>query len=187
MAALKAYAKPQSNQILARYQLRCLKQGDRPQEEFVTEARLLVEDGGYDPAAKENTLRETLVFGVASDKVRKDAIALGNSLTFKQVYDLAKVDESTKAQMKIISKGDEKSDLHTVQRESAYSTQKPPPRQNLKHPTPFGDRNQKDSTGRKPRRLQFRSKGCFRCGNAHDRSAIQTRSMLRSRLMNTMT
>ena len=62
---------------------------------------------------------------MASDKVRKDAIALGNSLTFKQVYDLAKVDESTKAQMKIISKGDEKSDLHTVQRESAYSTQKP--------------------------------------------------------------
>ena len=52
----------------------------------------------YDPAAKENTLRDTLVFGVASDKVRKDAIALGNSLTFRQVYDLAKVDESTKAQ-----------------------------------------------------------------------------------------
>ena len=115
MAALEAYTKPQSNQILARYQLRCLKQGDRPLEEFVTEARLLVEDGGYDPATKENTLRDTLVFGVGSDKVRKDAIALGNSLTFKQVYDLAKVDESTNAQMKIISKGDEKSDLHTVQ------------------------------------------------------------------------
>jgi len=104
MAALEAYTKPQSNEILARYQLRCLKQGDRPLEEFVTEARLLIEDGGYDPAAKENTLRDTLVFGVASDKVRKDAIALGNGLTFKQVYDLAKVEESTKAQMKIISK-----------------------------------------------------------------------------------
>ena len=115
MAALEAYTKPQSNQILARYQFRCLKQGDKPVEEFVTEARLLVEDGGYDPAAKENVLRDTPVFGVASNKVRKDAIALGNRLTFKQVYDLAKVDESTKAQMKIISKGDEKSDLHTVQ------------------------------------------------------------------------
>ena len=34
MAALEAYTKPQSNQILARYQLRCLKQGDRPLEEF---------------------------------------------------------------------------------------------------------------------------------------------------------
>ena len=153
MAALETYTKPQSNQILARYQLRCLKQGDKPLGEFVTEARLLVEDGGYDPAAKENALRDTLVFGVASDKVRKDAIALGNSLTFKQVYDLAKVDESTKAQMKIISKGDEKSDFHTVQRE---------PAKNFKHQTPYGDQNPKDSTGRKPRRLQFKSKGCFR-------------------------
>jgi len=62
---------------------------------------------------------------VASDKVRKDAIALGNSLTFNQACELANVDESTKAHMKIISKGDEKSDLHTTQRESAYSTQKP--------------------------------------------------------------
>ena len=122
----------------------------------------MAEDGGYDPAAKENALKNTLVFGVASDKVRKDAIALGNSLTFKQVYDLAKVDESTKAQMKIISKGDDKSDLHTVQRE---------PVKNFKHQTPYGDQNPKDSTGRKLCRLQFKSKGCFRCGNAHDRSA----------------
>ena len=73
--------------------------------------------------------------------------------------------------MKIISKGDKKSDLHTVQRESAYSTQKPPPRQSFKHQTPYGDQNKKDSTGRRPCRLQFKSKGCFRCGNTHDRSA----------------
>ena len=170
MAALEAYTKPQSNQILARYQLRCLKQGDRPLEEFVTEARLLIEDGGYDPAVKENTLRDTLVFGVASDKVRKDAIALGNGLTFKQVYDLAKVDERTKAQMKIISKGDEKFDLHTVQRASGHPT-RPPPRQNFKHQVPNGDQNRKDSTGRKSHRLQFQSKSCFRCGNSHDRLA----------------
>ena len=83
LAALEAYTKPQSNQILSRYQLRCLKQGDIPLEEFVTKARLLIEDEGYDPAAKGTTLRDTLVFGVTSDKVRKDAIALGNSLTFK--------------------------------------------------------------------------------------------------------
>ena len=30
------YTKPQSNQILSRYQLRCLKQGDMPLEEFIT-------------------------------------------------------------------------------------------------------------------------------------------------------
>jgi hypothetical protein len=60
------------------------------------------------------TLRNTLVFGVGSNKVRKDAIALGNTLTFKQIYDMAKVDESTKAQMKIITQGEvEPTYLHT--------------------------------------------------------------------------
>ena len=68
----------------------------------------------------------------------------------------------TKAQTKIISKGDKKSDLHTVQQESA---------KNLKHQTPYGDQNRKESTGRKPCQLQLKSKGCFRCRNAHDRSA----------------
>ena len=115
------------------------------------EARLLVEDGGYYPGVKENTLRDTLVFGVAADKVHKDSIALGNGLTFKQVYALTKVDESTKAQMKIISKGDEKLDLHTVQRASWHSTC-PPLRQNFKHQAPNGNQNKKDST-------QCRSKG----------------------------
>ena len=140
-----------------------------PLEEFITKARLLIEDGGYDSAAKETTLRDTLVFGVASDKVRKDAIALGNSLTFKQVYDLAKVDESTKAQMKIISKGEYKADLHTVQRESAHSSQKLSQKQSFKHKTFFGD--QRSPTRGQPRQFQFKSKGCFRCGNTHDKSA----------------
>ena len=33
VAALQAYTKPQRNQILARYKLRCLKQGDSPLQE----------------------------------------------------------------------------------------------------------------------------------------------------------
>ena len=80
LAALEAYTKPQSNQILATYQLRCLKQGDLPLEEFVTKARLLVDDGGCDTAVKDRSLRDILVFGLESNKVRKDAIALYRKL-----------------------------------------------------------------------------------------------------------
>ena len=53
LAILEAYTKPQSNQILARYQLRCLKQGDMSLEEFVMKARLLIDDGGYISAVRE--------------------------------------------------------------------------------------------------------------------------------------
>ena len=63
---LENYTKPKSNQILSRYQLRCLKQGDTTIEEFVTKAHLLIDDGGYDQQIKMDTLRDTLVFGVTS-------------------------------------------------------------------------------------------------------------------------
>ena len=40
-----------------------------------------------------------------SDKARREATAIGNDLTFRQAYELAKTEESTKVQMNIISKG----------------------------------------------------------------------------------
>ena len=83
-------------------------------EEFVTKARLLVDDSGYPAAVKQETLRDTLVFGLKSDKVRRDAIAKGNDLTFQQVYKFAKVDESTRVQMKAITQHEDSSELHTV-------------------------------------------------------------------------
>ena len=58
--SLENYTKPQSNQILSRYQLRCLKQGDMPLEEFVTKVHLLVDDSGYPEAVKQETLRDIL-------------------------------------------------------------------------------------------------------------------------------
>jgi len=61
--------KTQSNQILSRYQLRCLKQDGMPLEEFLTKARTLIDDSGYDAAFKDETLRDMLVFGLKSDKV----------------------------------------------------------------------------------------------------------------------
>ena len=110
---LEAYVRPMSNQILARFQLRCLRQEQLSLEEFVTRARTLIDDGGYGQDQKAETLRDTLVFGIKSDKARRDAIAIGNGLTFQQVYDLAKTEESTSAQMEIISKGAQ-SDVHAV-------------------------------------------------------------------------
>jgi hypothetical protein len=55
-------------------------------EEFVTKARLLVDDSGYDAAFKAKTLRDKLVFGLISNKACKDVF------TFQQVYNLAKTE-----------------------------------------------------------------------------------------------
>ena len=120
---------PEQSNLIKRYQLRCLKQEDMSLEEFLTKARTLVDDSGYDPAFKEETLRDTLAFRLKSDKVRKDATSKGNSLTFQQVYDLAKTEESTKAQMQAITQGDQAGSVHSVRRK-----QKPDTRQSLNRP-----------------------------------------------------
>ena len=163
--ALENYTKPQSNKILSRYQLRCLKQGNMPLEEFVTKARLLVDDSGYQEAVKEETLRDTLVFGLKSDKVRRDAIAKGNALTFQQVYEFAKVDESTRVQMKAITQHKNTSELHAVRSRKKPSFFKKPQQEPEKNTDSKGDKK----SFKKP--FQFKPKGCFRCGGNHDRSA----------------
>ena len=151
---LEAYTKPQSNHILARFQLRSLKQGEMSLEAFITKAKLLIDDSGYDPRFQDEVLRDTLVFGISSDKVRKDAIALGNSLTLKQVYELAKTEETTKEQMKVIS-GNEDSTYNETH--AVYSKQTNP-------------RQSQQSTFRKQRKFNFKINGCFRCGNKHDKT-----------------
>ena len=163
----EACTKPQSNQILSRYQLRCLKQEGMSLEEFLTKARTLVDDSGYDPAFKEETLRDTLVFGLKSDKVRKDAISKGNSLTFQQVYDLAKTEESTKAQMQAITQGDQAGSVHSVR-----GKQKPDTRQSLNRPYSSSANERKDDSqcqvpAADKHKFKFKFNGCFRCGNKH--------------------
>ena len=153
------YTKPQSNQILSRYQLRCLKQGNMSLEEFVTKARLLVDDSGYPAAVKDESERDTLVFGLRSDKVRRDAIAKGNELTFQQVYELAKVDESTRAQMKAITQSEDKTELHSVRSKKKTLFFKKPQNE-----------EQKNKSDKKLLKKPFKSKGCFRCGGSHDKS-----------------
>ncbi len=155
---LEAYVMPRSNQILARFQLRCLKQGEMPLEEFITRARTLVDDSGYPAATREETLRDTLVFGLKSDKVRRDAIAIGNNLTYQQVYDLAKTEESTKAQMDVISKGAQTPEVHAVRSRRApqHKNQSANARQEKKKYHP-----QQNSKGSRP------SKPCYNCGEHH--------------------
>ena len=131
-------------------------------EEFVTKARLLVNDSGYPAAVKDESMRDTLVFGLRSHKVRRDAIAKGNELTFQQVYELAKVDESTRAQMKAITQSEDKTDLYSVRSKKKSPFFKMP--QNEEH---------KNKSNKKPLKkpFKFKSKGCFRCGSNHDKSA----------------
>ena len=99
-------------------------------KELLTKARTLNDDSGYDPTFKEEILWDTLVFGLRSDKGKKDAISKRNSFTFQQVYDLAKTEESTKAQMQAITRGYQVGSVHSVRRKQKSDA--PAPRLTIK-------------------------------------------------------
>ena len=119
--------------------------------------------------SKRKLLGDTLAFGLKSDKVRKDATSKGNSLTFQQVYDLAKTEESTKAQMQAITQGDQAGSVHSVRRK-----QKPDTRQSwTDHTAPVQTMRKDDSQCQVPPadkhkfKFKFKFNGCSRCGNKH--------------------
>ena len=95
---LEEHAKPQSNYILNRFYLRSLKQSNRPLDEFLTEAKLLIQNSGYSTDMHDELLRDALVFGVDSDTVRKKCIAEGNKLTLQKAREIARTEEATKMQ-----------------------------------------------------------------------------------------
>ena len=82
------------------------------------------------------------------------------------MYEFAKIDESTRVQMKAIIQYEDTSELHAVRSRKKPSFFKKPQQQ--------PDQRNIDSKGDKKlfkKPFKFKSKGCFRCGGNHDRSA----------------
>ena len=175
---LEAHVKPLSNQIIARFHLRSLKQGERQLEEFVTEVRTLVNDGGYANQVKEEAMRDALVFGINSNKARHDAFAVGNTLTFQQVYNFAKTEESADLQMKILEQQNaQQSTVHAVSREvrhkPTYSAENTAPGPNKPR---YRAREQQQHTGG---RSSAQNKGsCYNCGDSHERDKCPAKDTL---------
>ena len=129
--------------------------------EFITRARTLIDDCGYPAANHKEMLRDTLVFGTKSDKVRRDAIAIGNDLTYQQVYDLAKTEESTVVQMDIIAGSNSSPNVHAVR-----SRRGPQSYRNFSQ--------KKNEDGKKqfhPKKKKALHKPCHKCGDEHTKGS----------------
>ena len=81
---LEEHEKPQSNNILNCFYLHSLKQNNRPLDEFLTEAKLLIQNSGYSTDMHNELVCDTLVFGVVSKIIRKKCNAEGNTLNLQK-------------------------------------------------------------------------------------------------------
>ena len=104
--------------VLDCYYLQNLRQNGRPLNNFLTEAKLLIQNSGYLSELHDELLRDALVFGVDSDMVWKKCIAERNDLTLKKPREIAHSDEATRLQLQAIT-----SEADTMQHKSTHYTE----------------------------------------------------------------
>ena len=93
-ALFEGYIHPQTNQLLAVVELKRLFQGSLSLEDFHTKALRLVADAGYTGAAKDKVLRDNIISGLASDKIRAKIVKEGHEVTLNRVMEIARLEVS---------------------------------------------------------------------------------------------
>ena len=74
------YIHPQTNQLIAVVELKQLFQGTLTLEDFHTKAMRLVKEAGYEGDTREQVLRDTIISGLASDKIRAKIVKEGHKV-----------------------------------------------------------------------------------------------------------
>ena len=89
------YIHPQTNQLIAVVELKRLFQGSLSLEDFHTKALRLVTQAGYTGDAKDRVLRDTIISGLASDKIRAKIVKEGHGVNLNRVMETARLEVST--------------------------------------------------------------------------------------------
>ena len=89
------YIHPQTNQLIAVVELKWLFQGTLCLEDFHTRPLRLVTQAGYTGDAKNQVLRDTIISGLASDKIRAKIVKEGHAVTLNWVMEIARLEVST--------------------------------------------------------------------------------------------
>ena len=70
-----------SSEFIAVWELHNLRQGTFSLEEFIAKLRIHVKEANYPVEHNDRLMRNLLVLGMNSDRVRKDCFKVGNGLT----------------------------------------------------------------------------------------------------------
>ena len=75
------YIHPKTNKLIAVVELKQLFQGNLSLEDFHTKALRLVTQAGYEGDAKDKVLRDNIISGLTSDKIRAKIVKEGHEVT----------------------------------------------------------------------------------------------------------
>ena len=85
----KDHVQPKLNPIFARFKFNNCGQGAKSVEQFITQLRVLGEDCNYRVVVKDEMIRDRVVFGTSSQKVRGKLITEGEKLTLDKAIQVA--------------------------------------------------------------------------------------------------
>ena len=163
-----AYVRPKLNPVFTRYKFNNEVQGTHSIEQFITKLKLLAKDcafGDYE----NDMVRDRIVFGVTSVKIREKLINEGDKLTLDKAIQIAQSYEYAQEQLKTMAAPTE---VHYI----SNTTQKTSPIKGTHtNPKPQGksDRKQRNRGARgmdKPGQQKYASDKCGNCGYKHTKT-----------------
>ena len=159
------YIHPKTNKLIAVVELKQLFQGTMSLEDFHTKATRLVTQAGYTDDAKDRVLRNTIISGIASEKIRAKIVKEGHVVTLTQVMEIARLEVSTQQHL---DRMQETSKVNYVQYGKSIKNKKgkKSAESGTSGANHRGDRGHGTSSkpGGKSKKLPFLQDTCYRCG-----------------------
>lgn len=112
----KKHVRPTLNPIFARYQFNNEVQGTETIDSFVTRLRLRAQDCDFG-ANSDEMIRDRIVFGTNSPKIREKLINVGKDLTLPQAIQISQNYEYAQIQMKQMA-SNQNNDVHVVRKKN---------------------------------------------------------------------
>ena len=96
----QAHVQPTSNPVFSRYKFNVEVQADNPLEEFITNLKTLALDCNYGAEYVDDLIRDRIVFGVKSQKIRERLITEGEKLTLSKAVEICMSYEYAQEQLR---------------------------------------------------------------------------------------
>ena len=154
------HVSPKANPVFARFKFHSrVQESSETAEKFITALRILAQDCDFkDP---EEMIRDRIVFGTNSLKVREKLISKGAKLTLDKAIEIARSHESSQAQLTAMAAETADGSIHLVQRRNQEKETQDTQHQN--HPPSY----QVSPPFKPPRGTRT----CGNCGRHHNASA----------------
>ena len=148
-------------------ELKQLFQGTLTLEDFHTKALRLVTQAGYEGDAKKQVFRDTIISGLASDKIRAKIVKEGHKVKLNQVMEIARLEVSTQQHL---DRMQETAKVNYVQYGKSTKSKKgkKSTQSGASGSSHRGDRGHgmNSTPSGKGRKLPFLQDTCYRCGKA---------------------